>query len=148
MHGVSHRCLLAAPDVWIMFHPHTYIYIYIIYNSQIIHHFFHYRLIWLTPQVVPEQHRYSPVTDFREARCRAFHETRCSRGGACNFMHIKHIPKAGCPGVAVCKSPGWRGNRGKPMENPSRRKAGNYMQLWIDTEVLLCHDSLHQPGFP
>mmetsp|Transcript_68792 Transcript_68792/g.151545 ORF Transcript_68792/g.151545 Transcript_68792/m.151545 type:complete len:252 (+) Transcript_68792:65-820(+) len=37
---------------------------------------------------------YSPVTDFREARCRAFHETRCSRGGACNFMHIKHIPKA------------------------------------------------------
>lgn len=38
--------------------------------------------------------RYSPVTDFREARCRAFHETRCARGGACNFMHIKHIPKA------------------------------------------------------
>ena len=37
---------------------------------------------------------YSPVTDFREARCRAFHETRCARGGACNFMHIKHIPKA------------------------------------------------------
>eukprot|EP00437_Effrenium_voratum_P037982 CAMPEP_0181478554 /NCGR_PEP_ID=MMETSP1110-20121109/42808_1 /TAXON_ID=174948 /ORGANISM="Symbiodinium sp., Strain CCMP421" /LENGTH=248 /DNA_ID=CAMNT_0023603923 /DNA_START=62 /DNA_END=805 /DNA_ORIENTATION=+ len=37
---------------------------------------------------------YSPVTDFREARCRAFHETRCARGGLCNFMHIKHIPKA------------------------------------------------------
>lgn len=37
---------------------------------------------------------YSPVTDFREARCRAFHETRCSRGGLCNFMHIKHCPKA------------------------------------------------------
>ena len=33
MHGVSHRCLLAAPDVWIMFHPHTYI-----YNSQFTDH--------------------------------------------------------------------------------------------------------------
>jgi len=40
------------------------------------------------------QAEYSPVTDFREARCRAFHETRCVRGGLCNFMHIKHIPKA------------------------------------------------------
>lgn len=37
---------------------------------------------------------YSPVTDFREARCRAFHETRCSRGGSCRFLHIKHIPTA------------------------------------------------------
>jgi len=36
----------------------------------------------------------SPVMDFREARCRAFHESRCNRGGYCNFMHIKHIPKA------------------------------------------------------
>lgn len=37
---------------------------------------------------------FTPVADFREARCRAFHETRCARGGLCNFMHIKHIPKA------------------------------------------------------
>eukprot|EP00931_Biecheleriopsis_adriatica_P087997 TRINITY_DN62399_c0_g1_i1.p1 TRINITY_DN62399_c0_g1~~TRINITY_DN62399_c0_g1_i1.p1 ORF type:complete len:267 (+),score=67.12 TRINITY_DN62399_c0_g1_i1:51-851(+) len=36
----------------------------------------------------------SPCAEFRESRCRAFHETRCSRGGQCNFMHIKHIPKA------------------------------------------------------
>jgi len=40
------------------------------------------------------QGEYTPVLDFREARCRAFHETRCARGGLCNFMHIKHIPKA------------------------------------------------------
>lgn len=40
------------------------------------------------------QAEYTPVSDFREARCRAFHETRCARGGLCNFMHIKHIPKA------------------------------------------------------
>eukprot|EP00392_Amoebophrya_sp_AT5.2_P011349 g11426.t1 len=36
---------------------------------------------------------FSPVTDFREARCRAFHEARCNRGGYCNFLHIKHIPR-------------------------------------------------------
>jgi len=40
------------------------------------------------------QAEFSPVTDFRDARCRAFHETRCARGGLCNFMHVKHIPKA------------------------------------------------------
>jgi len=37
---------------------------------------------------------YAPVTDFREARCRAHHETRCSRLGCCRFLHFKHIPKA------------------------------------------------------
>merc|ERR1712139_650210 len=40
------------------------------------------------------QGEYTTVSDFREARCRAFHETRCNRGGYCNFLHIKHIPKA------------------------------------------------------
>jgi len=33
------------------------------------------------------------VTDFREARCRQFDETTCSRGGYCNFMHIKRPSK-------------------------------------------------------
>lgn len=36
---------------------------------------------------------YSPVTDFREARCRDFDEDTCSRGGFCNFMHIKPVPE-------------------------------------------------------
>jgi len=40
------------------------------------------------------QPEFSPVMDFRDARCRAFHETRCARGGLCNFMHIKHVPQA------------------------------------------------------
>lgn len=40
------------------------------------------------------QAEYTTVTDFREARCRAFHETKCNRGGYCNFIHLKHIPKA------------------------------------------------------
>lgn len=32
---------------------------------------------------------YSPVTDFREARCRQFDEGTCARGPYCNFMHIR-----------------------------------------------------------
>jgi splicing factor U2AF subunit len=35
---------------------------------------------------------FSPVTDFREARCRDFDEDTCSRGGFCNFMHVKPVP--------------------------------------------------------
>ena len=34
---------------------------------------------------------YSPVTDFKEARCRQFDEGVCSRDGFCNFMHSKSI---------------------------------------------------------
>jgi splicing factor U2AF 35 kDa subunit len=36
---------------------------------------------------------YSPVTDFREARCRQFDEEECRRGGYCNFMHLKRVPR-------------------------------------------------------
>uniref|UniRef100_A0A7S4N8D0 C3H1-type domain-containing protein n=1 Tax=Odontella aurita TaxID=265563 RepID=A0A7S4N8D0_9STRA len=35
---------------------------------------------------------FSPVTDFREARCRDFDDGECARGGFCNFMHIKPVP--------------------------------------------------------
>ena len=35
---------------------------------------------------------FSPVTDFREARCRDFDEDICSRDGFCNFMHVKPVP--------------------------------------------------------
>lgn len=39
---------------------------------------------------------YTTITDFREARCRKFYETVCYgfRDGPCNFLHIKHIPRA------------------------------------------------------
>jgi len=40
--------------------------------------------------IMPE---YSPVTDFREARCRQFEESQCARGGYCNFMHLKRVPR-------------------------------------------------------
>ena len=34
---------------------------------------------------------YSPVTDFREAKCRQYKEGTCERGGFCNFMHPKPV---------------------------------------------------------
>ena len=36
---------------------------------------------------------YSPVTDFREAKCRQYHEGACERGGYCNFIHPKFVSK-------------------------------------------------------
>lgn len=36
----------------------------------------------------PMHLEYSPVTDFREARCRQFDEGTCQRGPYCNFMHV------------------------------------------------------------
>lgn len=37
---------------------------------------------------------YCPVTDFREAKCRQYKEGNCDRGGYCNFMHLKHVPRS------------------------------------------------------
>eukprot|EP00164_Ancoracysta_twista_P004324 GFYU01005827.1.p1 GENE.GFYU01005827.1~~GFYU01005827.1.p1 ORF type:complete len:350 (-),score=59.79 GFYU01005827.1:114-1163(-) len=37
----------------------------------------------------PIMGEFSPVTDFREARCRQFDEASCNRGGLCNFMHLR-----------------------------------------------------------
>eukprot|EP00277_Geminigera_cryophila_P003756 CAMPEP_0179423290 /NCGR_PEP_ID=MMETSP0799-20121207/10925_1 /TAXON_ID=46947 /ORGANISM="Geminigera cryophila, Strain CCMP2564" /LENGTH=207 /DNA_ID=CAMNT_0021197563 /DNA_START=690 /DNA_END=1314 /DNA_ORIENTATION=+ len=45
---------------------------------------------------------YSPVTDFRESRCRQYEESSCKYGGHCNFMHIKR------PSRDVCKRLGIR----------------------------------------
>ena len=42
----------------------------------------------------PIQAEFSPVTDFREARCRDFDENACQRGGFCNFLHVKPVPLA------------------------------------------------------
>merc|ERR1719334_104018 len=39
------------------------------------------------------QAEYSPVTDFREGRCRQFDEHNCLRGGYCNFLHLKTVPR-------------------------------------------------------
>jgi splicing factor U2AF subunit len=34
---------------------------------------------------------FSPVTDFGQAQCRQLGERGCSRGGYCNFLHIKPV---------------------------------------------------------
>src|SRR5690606_29566843 len=39
------------------------------------------------------QVEYSPVTDFREARCRQYDDNSCDRGRYCNFMHLKELPR-------------------------------------------------------
>lgn len=36
---------------------------------------------------------FSPVTDFREASCRQYENRECTRGGHCNFMHLKQISR-------------------------------------------------------
>merc|ERR1711916_282235 len=33
----------------------------------------------------------SPVTDFREACCRQYEKSECTRGGFCNFMHLRKL---------------------------------------------------------
>ena len=33
------------------------------------------------------------MTDFREATCRQYEENTCTRGGYCNFMHLRPISK-------------------------------------------------------
>ncbi|GAX26158.1 splicing factor U2AF 35 kDa subunit [Fistulifera solaris] len=38
------------------------------------------------------QVEFSPVTDFREARCRDYDDDVCARGGFCNFLHSKPVP--------------------------------------------------------
>ena len=37
---------------------------------------------------------FSPVTDFREATCRQYEENTCTRGGYCNFMHLRPISRS------------------------------------------------------
>jgi len=41
--------------------------------------------------IAPE---FCPVTDSSDARCRQYDDAMCSRGGFCNFIHWKHVPKA------------------------------------------------------
>jgi len=36
---------------------------------------------------------FSPVTDFRESSCRQYEMHECTRGGHCNFMHLREVPR-------------------------------------------------------
>ena len=45
---------------------------------------------------------FSPVTDFREATCRQYEENTCTRGGYCNFMHLRPISKCAARPLTRC----------------------------------------------
>lgn len=36
---------------------------------------------------------YCPLTDFDQGRCKQYLDGKCERGGYCNYIHKKHIPK-------------------------------------------------------
>eukprot|EP01012_Entosiphon_sulcatum_P064831 TRINITY_DN93688_c0_g1_i1.p1 TRINITY_DN93688_c0_g1~~TRINITY_DN93688_c0_g1_i1.p1 ORF type:complete len:283 (+),score=39.90 TRINITY_DN93688_c0_g1_i1:133-981(+) len=36
---------------------------------------------------------FSPVTNFRDGCCRQYEESECTRGGLCNFIHLKQVSK-------------------------------------------------------
>ena len=42
----------------------------------------------------PVNAEFSPVIDFQDSRCTQFEDGKCARGGFCNFLHWKHIPRA------------------------------------------------------
>eukprot|EP00118_Oscarella_pearsei_P016559 m.158832 g.158832 ORF g.158832 m.158832 type:complete len:234 (+) comp38753_c0_seq3:28-729(+) len=61
----------------------------------------------------------SPVTDFREACCRQYEMGECTRGGFCNFMHLKPVSKELEKKLFGSRPPRWgrrrRGRGGGPM---------------------------------
>jgi len=60
----------------------------------------------------------SPVTNFREACCRDYEMGECTRGGFCNFMHLKPISKH------LRKKLYNRRSKEKQGYNPDRRRGG------------------------
>jgi len=77
----------------------------------------------------------SPVTDFRESCCRQYEMGECTRGGFCNFMHLKPISRelrrrlygrkrggAGVGGGAETGPLVRAGKRSSPSQSPPRRR--------------------------
>jgi len=69
----------------------------------------------------------SPVTDFREACCRQYEMGECTRGGFCNFMHLKPISRELRRRLYGRRRGGAGVGGGRPIENspgrsPPRRR--------------------------
>jgi len=77
----------------------------------------------------------SPVTDFRESCCRQYEMGECTRGGFCNFMHLKPISRelrrrlygrkkggGGVGGGAESRPLVRQGRRSSPSQSPPRRR--------------------------
>jgi len=65
---------------------------------------------------------FSPVTDFREATCRQYEESKCNRGGYCNFMHMKPIGRSLSKQLFGYSSSSSRGRRCFTEESYYRRR--------------------------
>lgn len=70
------------------------------------------------------QAEFSPVIDFREARCRAFCEGRCPRGQECNFLHCKNVPRA------LRREAVMQMYRDHPQYETNRNSSGNPL-VWV-----------------
>lgn len=76
---------------------------------------------------IPIYGELSPVTDFKEARCRQYDVGECTRGGYCNFMHLREPNKELKTNLFVWQRHCWkeRGRRGIRMgsESPDYRRS-------------------------
>eukprot|EP00667_Euglena_gracilis_P018869 EG_transcript_20135 len=66
---------------------------------------------------------YCPVTDFKDAACRQFEESECTRGGLCNFMHIKRISSSLRKALFKPKKKSRRSSRSSSSRSRSRSKS-------------------------
>jgi len=66
----------------------------------------------------------SPVTDFREARCRQYDVGECQRGGYCNFMHLTEPSRDVGKELLLWQRKMWRKKRRETRANArlERRK--------------------------
>merc|ERR1711872_377228 len=62
----------------------------------------------------------SPVTDFRKACCRQYEMGECTRGGFCNFMHLKPISRELRRRLYGRRRGGAGVGGGRPMDSPGR----------------------------
>lgn len=66
---------------------------------------------------------FSPVTDFREARCRQFDEGECGRGGYCNFIHPVRPSRSLVRDLFRRQRPGSRSRSRSPRRSRSRSRS-------------------------
>ncbi|KAH7726528.1 U2 small nuclear RNA auxiliary factor small subunit [Aphelenchoides avenae] len=66
----------------------------------------------------------SPVTDFRESRCKQHEMTSCSKGGFCNFMHLKTVSPEVYDRLYYNKKRHYGGSRGRDRNGNDSRASG------------------------
>lgn len=82
------------------------------------------------------QVEFCPVTDFKESTCRQYEEGTCTRGGYCNFMHVRPVANElreqcfgrygdGTTGSTIFHLGSSRGSRGSRRYDDSR-SGGRY----------------------